>query len=86
MPLEPPIGAASATIDLLYQSTSWEYVQFLALANEGSVGFLAQTGEDLLEAWLATGMSPPVVMATAEWTAPKPTRKLRYSSQPPLGS
>jgi len=34
-PLNPPQGAHSATIDLLYQPTSWEYIQFLHLANEG---------------------------------------------------
>jgi hypothetical protein len=67
--LHPPIGAQTATIELLYQSTSWEYVQFLYLANAGTIPFLADTGEDLLLAWLATGMAAPVVMASITWTA-----------------
>ena len=68
--LVPPEGAASATIELLYQTTSWEYVQFLHLANEGTVEHLAATGADLLDAWSNTGMSPPVVMASTTWRAP----------------
>jgi len=66
--LDPPEGAATATIELLYQSTSWEYVQFLHLANTGAVATLAATGADLLEAWLATGMAEPEVVASATWT------------------
>ena len=66
--LLPPTGATHADIDLLYQTTSWEYVRFLAEANLGSVEFLADTGADLLEAWQATGMSEPVVMASTSWT------------------
>jgi hypothetical protein len=65
--------AVSATIDLLYQPTSWEYIQFLALANNGSNPFLAQEGDLLLDAWLNTGMAEPVVMASTTWgTAPEP--------------
>ena len=66
--LSPAAGAVRAEIELLYQSTSWEFVQFLALANDGSEAFLASTGEDLLDAWLNTGMSEPVVMSSATWT------------------
>ena len=66
--LEPPAGAATAEIELLYQTTSWEYVQFLDLANDGE-GFLGDTGEALLDAWLATGMSAPELMASTTWTA-----------------
>lgn len=66
--LDPPIGAATAAIELLYQTTSWEYVQFLDLANDGSVVHLGQEGRKLLDTWLATGMSAPEVMATATWT------------------
>jgi hypothetical protein len=58
----------TATIDLLYQPTSWEYVQFLKLANSGA-GFLGSTGSDLLEAWLATGMAAPHSMASAVWAS-----------------
>ncbi|MBI4878651.1 MAG: hypothetical protein HY812_03195 [Planctomycetes bacterium] len=68
--LDPPAGAESAVIELLYQSTSWEYVQFLRLANQGGVPHLASTGQNLLDAWLNTGMAAPIVMETATWTAP----------------
>lgn len=67
--LTPPAGAVSATIDLLFQSASWEYIQFLYLANDGSVAFLANEGTTMLEAWLNTGMSYPHVMASATWKA-----------------
>jgi hypothetical protein len=67
--LAPPAGAVRATIDLLYQPTSWEYIQFLYLANDGSNAFLANEGANMLEAWLATGMAEPAVMASATWTS-----------------
>jgi hypothetical protein len=71
--LAPPVNAAYATISLLYQPTSWEYVQFLYLANTGKNAFLANEGVNLLNAWLNTGMAEPHVMATATWgTAPPP--------------
>jgi hypothetical protein len=65
--LNPPPGADHATIQLLYQPTSWEYIQFLDLANTGAVAFLAEEGRNLRDAWLATGMAEPRVMATAFW-------------------
>ncbi len=65
--LNPPAGATSASIDLLYQTTSWEYIQFLYLANNGSVSFLANDGMVMLEAWLNTGMSYPYTMASTTW-------------------
>jgi MYXO-CTERM domain-containing protein len=68
--LNPAVGATHAEIDLLYQPTSWEYIQFLYLANNGSVPFLASTGVELLEAWQATGMAEPEVVASATWDAP----------------
>ena len=64
--LDPPVGWASATISLLYQPTSWEYIQFLDLANDGSVAFLAAEGTNMLEAWIATGMAAPHAMAVIE--------------------
>jgi hypothetical protein len=78
--LQPPIGAVSVTIDLLYQPTSWEYIQFLDLANDGSNAFLANEGEYMLEAWLntpardgtPTQMAPPHVMASTTVEAPEP--------------
>ncbi len=68
--LSPPAGGTWAEIDLLYQPTSWEYVQFLYLGNDGSVGFLAEEGANLLDAWFGTGMAEPVVMTSATWGTP----------------
>ena len=68
--LSPPTGAATATISLMYQPTSWEYIQFLYLANKGTNAFLANEGVNLLDAWLNTGMADPYTMATTPWTAP----------------
>ncbi len=70
--LNPPAGAVSATIRLMYQPTSWEYVQFLYLANKTENPQLASTGRDYLDAWLNTGMAEPHVMATATWGAAIP--------------
>jgi hypothetical protein len=71
-PLNPPPGAVRAELELLYQPTSWEYVQFLALAGQGSPAFLAQEGGKLLQSWLATGMAAPHAMATAVWSPTVP--------------
>lgn len=68
--LNPPAGAVYATIDMLYQPTSWEYVQFLYLANTGQNPFLANEGLYLLDAWLNTGMAAPYVMASTTWGTP----------------
>lgn len=68
--LNPPMGAKTATVDLLYQPTSWEYIQFLYLANKKTNTFLANEGTNLLDAWLNTGMAQPHVMASKAWTAP----------------
>ena len=69
--INPPSGAAYAKINMLYQPTSWEYIQFLYLANNGGNAFLAGEGVSMLDAWLNTGMAAPYVMATATWgTAP----------------
>jgi len=77
--LNPPAGATYATIELLYQPTSWEYMQFLYLANNGQNAFLAGEGANMLEAWLNAGaaegvqMAKPYVMASTVWgTAPVP--------------
>jgi hypothetical protein len=68
--LTPPIGATYATIDLLYQPTSWEYIQFLYLANNRQNSFLANEGVNLLDAWLNNGMAAPYVMASTTWGSP----------------
>jgi hypothetical protein len=71
--LNPPAGAAYATIQLLYQPTSWEYIQFLYLANNRQNAFLANEGVNLLNAWLNTGMAEPFVVASTSWgSAPPP--------------
>ena len=67
--LSPPSGATRADISLMYQPTSWEYIQFLHLANKRTNTFLADTGANLLEAWLNTGMAEPQVMASTAWTS-----------------
>jgi hypothetical protein len=68
--LTPPPGAASAKIDLLYQPTSWEYIQFLYLANNRQNAFLGNEGVYMLEAWQNTGMAAPHTIATAIWYNP----------------
>jgi hypothetical protein len=65
--VSPPAGAVYAKIELLYQGTSWEYIQFLWKENKGTSAFLADEGVNLLEAWLNTGMAAPYLMAAAEW-------------------
>jgi hypothetical protein len=71
--LTPPAGAQYATIDLLYQPTSWEYIQFLYLANTEQNPFLINEGSYLLDAWLNTGMAEPYTMAATTWgNAPTP--------------
>jgi len=56
-------------LELLYQPTSWEYIQFLYLANDGSNAFLASEGAQLLDAWQNTGMAAPHTMAQTTWAA-----------------
>jgi hypothetical protein len=74
--LNPPANATYAEIELLYQPTSWEYIQFLKLANNGTDpatggnAFLGQEGDNMLDAWLSTGMAEPYVMAATTWGTP----------------
>jgi hypothetical protein len=73
VPLNPPASAIYAEINLIYQPTSWEYVQFLYLANGGQDAFLSQEGVNMLDTWLHTGMAEPHVVASATWgSAPAP--------------
>jgi len=65
--LNPPTGATYAEISLMYQPTSWEYIQFLVLANRKENAFLANEGDNLLNAWLNSGMASPMVMASTTW-------------------
>jgi hypothetical protein len=50
--LNLPTGADHAHIQLLYQGTSWEYMQFLQLANNGQNAFLGQEGDAMMDAWI----------------------------------
>ena len=82
--LNAPVNAVYATIDLLYQGTSWEYVQFLDKANNKQNAFLGQEGVNMLEAWINAEvpvaievggdkkMVPPAVMASIVWGTPPP--------------
>jgi len=69
--LQPPDGAATASIDLLFQPTSYEYQLFLLKANRGDNPFLAEEGANMFEAWLNTGMAAPHIMASTAWRAPE---------------
>jgi hypothetical protein len=60
-----PAGAATVEVSLKYQSTSWEYIQFLWLQNDTQDPFLGNEGIHLLDAWLNTGMSAPHTMEAA---------------------
>jgi hypothetical protein len=68
--LNAPQGAASATIDLLYQPTSYEYQLFLLKNNLKQNAFLELEGDYMFEAWLNTGMADPYVMASTTWHDP----------------
>jgi VCBS repeat-containing protein len=77
-----PAGAVFAEIDLLYQGTSWEYIQFLDRANTGQNAFLGEEGTNMLDAWINAEvpvamevggdrkMVPPVVMKSVTWGTP----------------
>ncbi|RTR33535.1 Ig-like domain-containing protein [Shewanella atlantica] len=76
VPLNVPTGAQSAKVNLMYQPTSWEYIQFLYLANNGTdpnAGgneFLGEEGLNMLDAWQNTSMAEPYVMASTMWGTP----------------
>ncbi|MBN2383789.1 hypothetical protein JXQ70_13015 [bacterium] len=59
-----PSGADHAEISLLYQSTTWEYIQFLWMQNDMLDPYLGAEGINMLDAWLNTGMCPPFEMAS----------------------
>ena len=62
VPFPIPPGATSAEVHLYYQQTSWEYIQFLWLENDGLNTFLGSEGVNLMDAWLNTGMAAPVTI------------------------
>jgi len=63
-----PSGADHAEISLFYQSTSWEYIQFLWKQNDTLDPFLGAEGINMLDAWLNTSMCPPFEMAATTVT------------------
>jgi hypothetical protein len=77
-----PANAIYAEVDLLYQGTSWEYIQFLDKANTGQNAFLGEEGTNMLDAWINAEvpvamevagdrkMVPPVVMKSTTWGTP----------------
>jgi hypothetical protein len=75
--LNPPATADAADLTLFYQGTSWEYIQFLWMANKGTDpaaggnAFLGEEGVNMLDAWInavpAAPMVPPFIMANATW-------------------
>jgi len=77
-----PTNAVYAEIDLLYQGTSWEYIQFLWKGNNEQNEFLGQEGVNMLNAWINAEvpvamevagdrkMVPPVVMKSITWGTP----------------
>jgi hypothetical protein len=72
IPFPVPIGAARAEVQVYYQSTSPEYINFLRRANTTTT-----RGEEIYQAWLNTGMSPPEpllyssgVPSVEEWIVP----------------
>ncbi len=68
VPFLVPANAARAEVRIYYQQTSWEYIQFLWLNNDQLNTFLASEGDNMLDAWLNTGMSPPLELAFFETT------------------
>jgi hypothetical protein len=65
--LNVPPNATYALVELMYQPTSFEYQQFLLLANNRQNAFLADEGINMFNAWMNTGMAEPYVMVTGEW-------------------
>lgn len=55
-----PNNATQAQVRIYYQPTSWEYIQFLWLANDRQDPFLANEGVNMLDAWLNTGQATPL--------------------------
>jgi hypothetical protein len=55
-----PAGTASVEVNLYYQSTSKEYIDFLKAENMTN-----SWGDDLYDAWVAQGRCAPVLMSTA---------------------
>jgi len=80
--LEPPLGAESVVVRLLYQPMTWEYIQFLFLTNDWPAGAeLERVGTDLLDAWAQTGQASPVEIAALNLElVPEPAQSLMLSA------
>jgi len=66
-----PVGAARVDVRLFHQQATWQYIQFLWLANDGQNAFLGGEGVNILDTWLMSGQSPPTEMARATlWLVP----------------
>lgn len=59
-----PAGAVTVEVRLFYQQTTWEYVQFLWLANDRLNAFLGDEGVNLLDGWANTSMAEPFEMSS----------------------
>jgi hypothetical protein len=57
-----PLGTARAEVDLYYQSTSKEFVEFLRDENTTD-----SKGQELYELWNDNGKCPPTLMTSAVW-------------------
>ena len=65
MALKVPAGCSKITADLMYQSTSWEYMKFLVEENKTD-----DWGKRLYDAGNKTGQCPPVAIASIESAVP----------------
>ncbi len=81
-----PVGAVRAEVRLMYQQTSWEYIQFLWKANDGLNTFLGAEGRNLLDAWLNTGEATPVEISLATASVVAPSLTPGEASDPGLGA
>ena len=61
MPLDMPARCKKIEANLIYQSTSWQYMKFLVDENKTD-----DWGKRLYEAWNKTGQCPPVAIASIE--------------------
>lgn len=59
--LDPPPGCKKVSATLMFQSTTWDYIKFLAEENETD-----DWGTRLYASWQKTGQCPPVAIAEIE--------------------
>jgi hypothetical protein len=60
-----PEGAVKAEVNLLYQTASREFIEFLRDENEDNRFDIKNAGQKVYEIWEKTGKSEPVTMASA---------------------